>query len=201
MSMALRNLNFSSLHAVTATVATTATVAPARAIEVAKVATVAGAEPKDSKNAPDPKAPCLVCAGGQFWRSIEGGAWHCRSCQPAMPLTATTLTMACYQSSSPRRRARRRPRRRPRRRCPPSARVGLTDCAPLCLPGGDPTSEGIASATRTTPGRNVAATPATSPAPNHLSIPRRERPSLPRLHTGSSNCSSFMLLLLRSGSL
>lgn len=99
--MALRDLNFSASRVATATVATTATVAPVPALDVAKVATVAVAEPEDSKNVSDPKALCLACTGGQYWQPQEGGAWHCQRCEPDMPATATTLTMACHQPPPP----------------------------------------------------------------------------------------------------
>jgi hypothetical protein len=78
---------------------TVATGVPEPTLKVAKVAPVGVAESEDSKNAPDPKAPCPACGSGQWWQ--QGGAWHCRSCQPAMPLTATTLTLPCHQPPPP----------------------------------------------------------------------------------------------------
>jgi hypothetical protein len=80
---------------------TVATGVPEPTLKVAKVAPVAGAEHQNSKHAPDPKALCPACGGGQWWQPQQGGAWHCRSCQPAMPLTATTLTLPCHQPPPP----------------------------------------------------------------------------------------------------
>jgi hypothetical protein len=41
---------------------------------------------------PDPTDPCPVCGSGQWWQ-LPGEPWHCRACEPDMPLTATTLTL------------------------------------------------------------------------------------------------------------
>ncbi len=39
----------------------------------------------------DPIGPCPDCGSGQWWH-LPAQAWHCRACEPDMPLTATTLT-------------------------------------------------------------------------------------------------------------
>ncbi len=44
----------------------------------------------------DPARPCYVCGSGQWWQ-IPGQAWHCRACEPDMPLTATTVTLPCHK--------------------------------------------------------------------------------------------------------
>ncbi len=43
-------------------------------------------------DAGDPAGPCPACGSGQWWQ-LPGQAWHCRVCEPDMPLTATTLTL------------------------------------------------------------------------------------------------------------
>ena len=52
-----------------------------------------------SSNAPgviaDPKSACPACGSGQWWQ-LPGQAWHCRACEPGVPLTATTLTLPCH---------------------------------------------------------------------------------------------------------
>ncbi len=44
----------------------------------------------------DPTGPCPDCGSGQSWQT-PGEPWHCRACQPDMPLTATTLTLPCHK--------------------------------------------------------------------------------------------------------
>jgi hypothetical protein len=44
----------------------------------------------------DPNAPSPDCGSGQWWQ-LPGQAWHCRICEPDMPLTATTLTLPCHK--------------------------------------------------------------------------------------------------------
>jgi hypothetical protein len=41
----------------------------------------------------EPTGPCPACGSGQWWQ-LSGEDWHCRACEPNMPLTATTLTLA-----------------------------------------------------------------------------------------------------------
>ena len=41
----------------------------------------------------DPDRACPNCGSGQWWQ-LPGQAWHCRQCEPDMPLAATTLTAA-----------------------------------------------------------------------------------------------------------
>jgi hypothetical protein len=79
---------------------TVATGVPEPTLKVAKVAPVGVAESEDSKNAPDAIVPCLVSAGGQVWRSKEGGTWHCRAGELDMPPTATTLTLPCHKAQA-----------------------------------------------------------------------------------------------------
>src|SRR5215218_6887411 len=40
----------------------------------------------------DPTGPCPDCGCGQWWQRL-GEPWHCRACEPDMPLIATTLTV------------------------------------------------------------------------------------------------------------
>ncbi len=40
----------------------------------------------------DPDGPCPACGSGQWWQ-LPGEPWHCRICEPDVPLTATTLTL------------------------------------------------------------------------------------------------------------
>jgi hypothetical protein len=47
----------------------------------------------------DPAGPCPACGAGQFWQ-LPGEPWHCRHCEPDMPLTATSLTLACHKPRS-----------------------------------------------------------------------------------------------------
>ncbi|MDQ4147514.1 MAG: hypothetical protein M3120_07505, partial [Pseudomonadota bacterium] len=47
-------------------------------------------------NTVDPTGPCPDCGSGQWWQ-IPGQAWHCRACEPDMPLTVTTLTLPCHK--------------------------------------------------------------------------------------------------------
>jgi hypothetical protein len=42
-------------------------------------------------DAGDPDGPCLACGSGQ-WRQLPGEPWHCRACEPDMPLTAPPKT-------------------------------------------------------------------------------------------------------------
>ena len=44
----------------------------------------------------EPDGPCLDCSSGQWWQ-LPGEAWHCRACEPDMPLRATTLTLSCHK--------------------------------------------------------------------------------------------------------
>ncbi len=44
----------------------------------------------------DPDGPCPSCGPRQWWQ-LPGRAWHCRACEPDMPLTATTLTLPCHK--------------------------------------------------------------------------------------------------------
>jgi hypothetical protein len=41
----------------------------------------------------EPDGPCPACGSYQWWRDRGGGSWHCRSCGPDIPLTATTLAI------------------------------------------------------------------------------------------------------------
>jgi hypothetical protein len=50
--------------------------------------------------AADPDAPCPNCGSGQWWQ-MPGESWHCRVCEPDMPLTATTLTLSCHKEQVP----------------------------------------------------------------------------------------------------
>src|SRR5215217_3476161 len=43
---------------------------------------------------------CPTCGGGQWWQ-LPGEPWHCRTCEPDMPLTATTLTLPCHKEQTP----------------------------------------------------------------------------------------------------
>jgi len=45
----------------------------------------------------EPTAPCPACGCGQWWQ-IPNEPWHCRACEPGMPLTATTLTVSCHKA-------------------------------------------------------------------------------------------------------
>ncbi len=45
----------------------------------------------------DPAGPCPDCGSGQWWQR-SGQAWHCRACEPDMPLTATTVILALPQN-------------------------------------------------------------------------------------------------------
>jgi hypothetical protein len=38
---------------------------------------------------------------GQWWQ-LPGEAWHCRACEPNMPLTATALALPCHITQAPR---------------------------------------------------------------------------------------------------
>ncbi|HKF96512.1 MAG TPA: hypothetical protein VKB96_18365, partial [Gammaproteobacteria bacterium] len=49
----------------------------------------------------DPVGPCPDCGSGQWWQ-LARQAWHCRACEPGMPLTATTLTLPCHKEQVPR---------------------------------------------------------------------------------------------------
>jgi hypothetical protein len=40
----------------------------------------------------DPDGPCPAWSSGQWWQ-LPRQAWHCRACEPNLPLTATTLTL------------------------------------------------------------------------------------------------------------
>jgi hypothetical protein len=51
--------------------------------------------PFPPNDAGDPDGPCSVCGSGQFWQ-LPGQPWHCRACEPDMPLRATTLTLPCH---------------------------------------------------------------------------------------------------------
>jgi hypothetical protein len=108
--MSLRNLLFDSNALATATPATVATPETEKSVTVASVATVAVAKPKNSKTSKpvstpktiaDPVGPCRDCGSGQWWQ-LARQAWHCRACEPDMPLTATTLTLACHKEQVPR---------------------------------------------------------------------------------------------------
>ena len=48
----------------------------------------------------DPDGPCPACGSGQWWQ-LPGQAWHCRVCEPDMPLTSTTLTPPCHKEQIP----------------------------------------------------------------------------------------------------
>ncbi len=98
--MALRDRLCDSSGVATATPATPATPEPDKSGTVAKVATVAVANPENAKTSgpvlrlnPDPDGACSACGSGQWWQ-LPGAAWHCRACNPDVPLTATTLTLA-----------------------------------------------------------------------------------------------------------
>src|SRR5215217_1160140 len=57
-----------------------------------------------SSNAPatiaEPDTACLARGSGQWWQ-LPGQAWHCRQCEPDMPLAATTLTLPCHKEQAP----------------------------------------------------------------------------------------------------
>jgi hypothetical protein len=44
----------------------------------------------------DPDGPCPACGSGQWWQ-LPGELWHCRACEPDIPLAATTLTLPLPQ--------------------------------------------------------------------------------------------------------
>ncbi len=46
----------------------------------------------------DPDGPCSDCGSGQWWQ-LPGEPWHCRACEPDVPLTATTLTLPCHKGN------------------------------------------------------------------------------------------------------
>lgn len=48
------------------------------------------------KTITDPAGPCPHCGSGQWWQ-LPGKPWQCRSCEPDMPLEATTLTLPCHR--------------------------------------------------------------------------------------------------------
>jgi hypothetical protein len=48
----------------------------------------------------EPDTACPDCGSGQWWQ-LFGQAWHCRQCEPDMPLTATTLTLPCHKAQVP----------------------------------------------------------------------------------------------------
>jgi hypothetical protein len=47
----------------------------------------------------DPDRACPNCGSGQWWQ-LPGQAWHCRQCEPDMPLAATTLTLPCHKEQA-----------------------------------------------------------------------------------------------------
>ncbi|MDQ4146388.1 MAG: hypothetical protein M3120_01625 [Pseudomonadota bacterium] len=47
----------------------------------------------------EPAGPCPDCGSGQWWQ-LPGEPWHCRACEPDMPLTATTLTLPCHKEQA-----------------------------------------------------------------------------------------------------
>jgi hypothetical protein len=47
----------------------------------------------------EPIGPYPDCGGGQWWQ-LPGEPWHCRACEPDMPLRATSLTLPCHQSQA-----------------------------------------------------------------------------------------------------
>jgi hypothetical protein len=47
-------------------------------------------------DAGDPDGLCDTCGSGQWWQ-LPGEPCHCRSCEPDLPLTATTLTLPCHK--------------------------------------------------------------------------------------------------------
>ena len=44
----------------------------------------------------NPAGPCPDCGCGQWWQ-LPGSPWHCRACEPDMPLEATSLTLPCHE--------------------------------------------------------------------------------------------------------
>ncbi len=44
----------------------------------------------------DPDGSCPDCGNAQYWQ-LSGQFWHCRACEPDVPLTATTLTLPCHK--------------------------------------------------------------------------------------------------------
>ena len=48
-----------------------------------------------------PESACPSCRSGQWWQ-LPGQIWHCRTCEPNMPPTATTLTLPCHKAQVPR---------------------------------------------------------------------------------------------------
>ncbi len=98
--MALRDLLFDSERIATATVATPATPDTSKGETVAGVAVADARNSKTSEQVSrliaDPAGSCPDCGTGQWWQ-LPGEAWHCRACEPDMPLTATTLTLPCHK--------------------------------------------------------------------------------------------------------
>jgi hypothetical protein len=47
-----------------------------------------------------PESACPSCRSGQWWQ-LPGQIWHCRTCEPNMPPTATTLTLPCHTEQVP----------------------------------------------------------------------------------------------------
>jgi hypothetical protein len=44
----------------------------------------------------DPAGPCPSCGSGQY-RQLPSEPWHCRACEPDMPLAAATLALPCHK--------------------------------------------------------------------------------------------------------
>ncbi len=103
--MALRDLLFEGEKVANANPANVAKDRQSKTRTLAGLATLALAKDRDSKKSKavsipktiaDPAWPCPDCGSGQWWQ-LPGQAWHCRACEPDMPLTATTLTLPCHK--------------------------------------------------------------------------------------------------------
>ncbi len=107
--MALRDLLFEGEQVANANPANVAKDTRADTDTLAGLATLALAKTKHSKTnnavsipktTVDPVKPCPHCGSSQWWQ-LPDQAWHCRACEPYVPLRATTLTLPCHKEQVP----------------------------------------------------------------------------------------------------